>query len=167
MRTFLFVFLTILQNLGMPAIASAAPSSEGQFGIGVEFFGPAGLSLYNKLDSNHFLQAALAFNSDGDFTVTGDYVFANQGDLFHNPHLTPYWGVGALLLHEDDERLIYHHRHLHDGTRTYLGGRIPLGLNFVIPSTPVQIGAETVPSLLLIPSTDVFLSAAVHVRVLF
>lgn len=166
MRNVLFVLMTFLPTLASAKAASAAPSSEGQFGIGIEFFGPAGLSIYNKLDSNHFLQGALAFNSGGDFTVTGDYAFANQGDLFHNPHITPYWGVGALILHEDDT-LIYRHRRLYEGTRTYLGGRIPFGLNFVIPKTPVQIGAEIVPSLLLIPATDVFLSAAVHVRVLF
>ena len=167
MKKILFVLVTVLQSLGIVSLASAAPSSDGQFGIGIEFFGPAGLSLYNKMDANHFLQGALAFNSAGDFTMTGDYAFANQGDLFHNPHITPYWGLGALLLHEDDDNVIYHHRHIYDGTRTYLGGRIPFGLNFIIPDTPVQIGAELVPSLLLIPGTDVFLSAAVHVRVLF
>lgn len=167
MKNILIVWMALLPAVGWATYANAAPSANGQFGVGIEFFGPAGLSVYNKLDANHFAQGALAFNTAGDFTVTADYAFANQGDLFHNPHITPYWGVGAVLLHEDEDAVIYHHRHMYDGTRTYIGGRIPFGLNFIIPETPVQIGAELVPSLLLLPGTDVFLSAAVHIRVLF
>lgn len=146
----------------------AAPIREKQFGVGIEFFGPAGISVYDKIDTNRFLQGALAFDRWGDFVITGDYAFAQHGEIFHNPNVTPYWGVGGLLIHETNDYLIYHHRQiLDDGSRTYIGGRIPLGINFLIPDTPIQLGAEIVPGILLLPGTDVFLTAALHIRVMF
>lgn len=168
MKKILLALVVILQGAWFADQAVADFSPDGSYGVGIEFFGPAGISLYDRLDQNHFVQGALAFDSFGDYVITGDYLFANKGDLFHSPQITPYWGVGAFLLYDDGSDLhIYRHRRTYDSPRSYLGGRIPLGINFVIPKTPVQIGVEIIPSILMIPATDAFLAAAFHVRVLF
>lgn len=149
---------------GMAAVARPA---QADFGLGLGVGWPSGLSLYHDLSRGNFIQGLLAFDLSGEFggvAFAGDYCFARPGFSRDLPSLAWYYGVGGVVGTywnyygpEPADR--------HDGIG--LGVRIPLGLYSRISDTPLQIGGEIAPELLLTPATFVFLNVTVYVRYLF
>ena len=135
-------------------------------GVGLAFSGVTGLSVYADTNRDKFLQLGIGFAPSGTYEATGDYAFGYRNAISTLPNVTPYWGLGAVVLHNRSD---YWSRNAPDDleTKTYLGARIPLGTNFEIPRTPVQLTAELAPSLLVTPSTQVYVQGRVGVRVLF
>ena len=151
---------------GVDLVKSAAVDSGNKVGVGVSFSGVTGLSIYADTSRNHFVQAAIGFAPYGSYEATSDYAFAYRNAISTLPSVTPYWGLGAVLLHDQSDYWSRYARNEIQST-TYVGARIPLGLNFVIPKTPVQLAAELAPSLLLTPATYSYLQGGVSARVLF
>ena len=148
-------------------LTKSAPANTGdQLGLGVVVGGDVGLSVYAGLDDGHFAQAAAAWGPARSYVITGDYAFAYPGKIHGAPQLTPYFGLGVAALSEGEG---YWGLRNTDRTRSGLdaGLRLPLGLNMVIPRTPVQLGAELAPTLLLAPDVYSYLQGDVHARVLF
>ena len=145
---------------------SAAFDSGPNVGIGFAFSGLTGLSVYADTNRNNFVQGAIGFDSRGSYEATGDYAFSYRNEILATPNVTPYWGLGGVILHDQSDYWSRFAREGHDST-TYFGARLSLGLNFVIPRTPVQLGAEIAPSLLLTPATYSYLQGRLSARVLF
>lgn len=172
MRSTLYKFIIML--LMSPAISAfaanldgaGAPNSGGKVGVGIAFFGVPGLSVYADVTQRNFLQAAIGFSRSGSYAVTADYAFAYYNAISSLPSITPYWGVGGLLLHDQSD---YWSDYARDssGVSEYFGARIPLGLNWVIPNTPVQLAFEVAPSILMSPSSYGFLQGGFSARILF
>lgn len=151
---------------GVDLVRSATPDSQNKVGVGVNFSGFTGISVYADTSRSNFVQAAIGFAPYGNYAATGDYAFAYRNAIATLPSVTPFWGLGAILLHDQND---YWPRRspIENSATTYVGGRIPLGVNFVIPKTPVQLAAELAPSLLLTPATYSFLQGGLSARVLF
>jgi hypothetical protein len=134
--------------------------------VGIAFFGVTGLSVYADVTQRNFLQAAIGFSRGGSYALTADYAFAYNDAISSLPSITPYWGVGGILLHDQSD---YWADYAPKDNRTseYFGARIPFGLNWVIPSTPVQLAAEIAPSLLFSPSSYGYLQGGFSARILF
>jgi hypothetical protein len=159
------------------APALAAPSTmtttgrssafgDGDFGVGIGLIGVPALSVFAKTAETRHLQGGLTFGDDADFAATADYCFDYPRVLSGAPTVTPYWGGGAIMVHDVNDRYFAYDDDEFNSD-TFVGGRIPLGLNFVIPRTPVQLGAEVAPTLLLTPISYSYLQGDLHVRVLF
>ena len=135
-------------------------------GLGIAFSGVTGLSLYAELNQRNFLQAAVGYSSEGSYAITGDFVFGHQNAVSAAPSVTPYWGLGIVWLHDQSD---YWSRFARKNNQSndYSGARFPLGLNFIVPQTPVQIAVEIAPSLLIMPATYGFLQGSLSVRLLF
>ncbi len=163
------LILTLASSQAFAVGMSVSPQHDSgdQAGIGIGFAGVPGLSVYDELGRDHFLQGAFGFGSHGSFEVTGDYAFDYRNAIKGAPILTPFWGLGAVALHEEDDRIVDDDGIASDNRRTYVGARIPLGMNLVIPKSPVQIAAEIAPSLLLTPATYSYIEGGLSVRVLF
>lgn len=158
-----------LLALGISTMASAQTlekraDSGRKVGVGIAFIGPMGLSLYGDVDSDNFVQGAVAFGEDADFAATADYAFAYRHAIEAAPSITPYWGVGAIGIQDDRDNSRFD---VDERDETYVGGRIPLGANWVIPSTPIQLGAEIAPTLLVAPATYAYVQGGMNIRVLF
>ncbi len=178
MLTHVLARWTIIASLSAAgATAFAAPSTmtttgtssafgDGDFGVGIGLIGVPALSVFAKTEATRHLQGGLTFGRDSDFAATGDYCFDYPNALNGAPTVTPYWGGGVALFHDENDLYNAYDDDEFDGD-TFVGGRIPLGLNFVIPKTPVQLGAEVAPTLLLTPITYSYLQGDLHVRVLF
>lgn len=152
----------LCDSIGMTK--GSQPTTAGKVGVGVAFEGAAGLSLYADTGADRFAQGAFAWSPHGAYAVTGDYAFGYPG-LFGARSLTPFWGIGAIALKSGDG--VWGPSAIDDSERINVGARIPLGLNFVIPSTPVQIGAELVPTLLVAPASYSYVQGGAYARVLF
>jgi hypothetical protein len=135
-------------------------------GLGITFSGVTGLSLYAELNQRNFLQAAVGYSSEGSYAFTGDFAFGHHNAFQDAPSVTPYWGMGVVWLHDQSDywsRFSQKRNHSND----YSGARFPLGLNFIVPQSPVQIAAEIAPSLLVTPATYGFIQGSLSLRFLF
>jgi hypothetical protein len=168
MHKTLFSFLLISAGSASGASfgSSAASSNGGAAGVGVAFFGVTGLSVYADVTPRNFLQAAVGFSKGGSYAVTADYAFPHHNALSSLPSLTPYWGFGGVLLHDESDYWSNYDRKKNRHSE-YFGARVPLGLNWVIPSTPIQLAAEIAPSLLFSPSSYGYLQGGFSARILF
>ncbi|MCX6123334.1 MAG: hypothetical protein NTV34_01075 [Proteobacteria bacterium] len=161
-----FLIMFGVSAYGAEMTKSAAPDTGNKIGVGVGFSGAPGVSVYVDTGYKNFLQGGVGFAPLGSYAATGDYAFGYRNAVSSLPSLTHYWGLGAVVLHDQTNQWPRYARE-EDTSTTYVGARIPLGLNFVIPKTPVQLGAELAPSLLLTPATYSYLQGGLSARVLF
>ena len=168
MRRMNSIFLLAIagSSYGVELEKSATTNSGNQVGVGLAFSGVTGLSVYADTERSKFLQVGIGFAPSGGYEATGDYAFGYRNAISTLPNITPYWGIGAVVLHDQGE---YWSRYTSEDvdSRTYVGARIPMGANFVIPKTPVQLTAELAPSLLVTPATNIYVQGRIGVRVLF
>lgn len=162
----IFVLLVAGSSYGVDLQKTAKSDLGNQVGVGLAFSGLTGLSVYADTSTSKFLQAELGFAPSGAYQATGDYAFGYRNAVSTLPSVTPYWGLGAVLLHNRSEYWAQFAPKDME-SRTYVGARIPMGANFEIPRTPVQLSAEIAPSLLVIPETHIYVQGRVSVRVLF
>lgn len=125
------------------------------FGLGIVLGEPTGLSakLWTGSSNAFDFAAAWSFKGDGQLLLQADYVW-HSFDLIRvsSGRLPLYYGIGGRIIFADDP---------------LLGIRIPLGLNYQFASAPIDIFAEIVPILDLIPSTDFDLGGGLGVRFWF
>jgi len=156
-----------LSALATPAVADTltrtAPAEERRYGVGVAFEGRAGVSLYGDVDPTHFLQAAFALGEENAFLATADFAFGYPHTAVSG--LMPYWGVGLIGVHDPSHN--WTHGAHSANTSTNGGLRIPLGLNFLIPRTPVQLSGEIVPTAVVAPARYTYIQGGLNARVLF
>jgi hypothetical protein len=128
------------------AVAGEQTRSEG-IGIGVGSL--SGISGYYRLSAEKFTQGLLGF-SKNSLMLTCDYntLIPNFLDNFHGIHA--YYGVGGLV-----------------NTDEGLGVRVPLGILWRHDKHPLQLSAEIVPALLVIPETHALLDLTVALRYIF
>jgi hypothetical protein len=128
-------------------ISMSATCAQGKFGIGVILGEPTGLSakLYTGSSTAFDFAAAWSFKGDGNLLLQADYVWHSSltGELAF------YYGIGGRVIFQNDPRV---------------GARIPIGLDYRFSSAPVDIFAELVPILDLIPSTNFNLGGGIGVR---
>lgn len=125
------------------------------FGLGIVLGEPTGLSakLWTTSSNAFDFAAAWSFKGDGHLLLQADYVW-HSFDLIRvsSGRLPLYYGIGGRVILADDP---------------LLGIRIPLGLNYQFNSAPIDIFAEIVPILDLVPSTDFDLGGGIGVRFWF
>lgn len=82
------------------SITNTSHDSSNDFGVGVDFSGPVGLSLYHNVNAGNFVQGAVAYANGGNYAFTADDTFASHGVFSGAPTLTPFWGIGGIVLQE-------------------------------------------------------------------
>jgi len=130
-------------------------SQNNGFGLGIVLGEPTGLSakLWTGSSNAFDFAAAWSFKGDGHLLVQADYVW-HSFNLIHvsSGKLPLYYGIGGRAIFSDDP---------------LLGVRVPLGLNYLFDDAPIDIFAEIVPILDLIPETDFDLGGGLGVRFWF
>lgn len=164
-----FSLLTLIFANGLAHAKVEKLSREGgnKFGIGIGFSETTGISLYADTSSRNFVQGSLGFARYGTYIATADYAFPYRNVISAIPRLTPFWGLGAVLLHDENRFWTKYPGGELDDKTSFVGARIPLGLEYVIPGTPVQLAGELAPSFLLIPEKFGYLQGGMSARVLF
>ena len=127
------MILSLLLFVSITAI-SGYSQSEG-FGIGVILGEPTGLSGKYWLDGSRAIDggAAWSFGNSGALHLHGDLLF-HKYDLFKvsSGKLPLYYGIGGRV---------------HFGDNTRVGVRVPVGVSYIFPQTPLDIFFELVPIL--------------------
>ena len=141
------LFLLMLSSTGL--------AQDKNFGAGIIFGNPTGLSIKNWMGKTTALQGALAWNFEGkgNLSLTGDYLWHNYSLITVSKGRLPvYYGVGGDAVFSND---------------FVFGVRGVVGLDYMISGAPVDIFAEIVPTFYLIPSTSFKFHFGLGVRYFF
>lgn len=139
--------------------AGVAWGQGGEVAAGISVGDPTGPTLKLGLDARHAVVISAGWDNDGrddEVYVHADYL-THDYSLVRVPRgrMAVYYGIGARLLDEERE------------DDTNFGLRVPVGLNYLIPRTPLEAFGEIVPRLDLVPDTDFSFDVALGVRYRF
>lgn len=149
MKRFIFavVLLTVASSLQARGI-----------GVGVVAGAPTGLSLKAWSNKGIAWDAALAWSLDSE------YMYLHLDRLHHDfsaIHLKELrgklglnYGLGAVFVTSTSPKNSY----------TGFGGRVPLGLNYLFSSNPLEVFAEMSAVLMLVPGTALEIEPAIGAR---
>jgi len=125
--------------------------AQKSFGLGIILGEPTGLSA--KLwtgGSNAFdFGVAWSFGGSGHLLVQADYVWHSSLTKASSGGLALYYGIGGRVIFSD---------------KPDVGLRIPVGLDYVFSSAPIDIFVEVVPIMDFIPDTDFEINGGIGIR---
>jgi len=151
---FVFVF-TAFENSGW---------SQKQFGLGVVFGEPTGITGKLWLDPKQAVDAGISFSFSDYVSLYGDYLYHFE---FRN-EFKPYVGVGGQLFFASDGRgSLKEKGYFSDSSSVALGVRIPLGIEWLPAKVPVGVFLELVPEITMFPNTNGFLQGGIGARYYF
>jgi hypothetical protein len=142
--------------LAVLIIATIAFSQNSGFGLGIIIGEPTGITGKYWISQTGAIDgaAAWAFSHEGAMHLHADYLY-HKFELIkvQKGSFALYYGIGGRLQIGE-----------HD---TWLGLRIPVGMDYLFASDPFDIFFEVVPILDVAPDTDVSLNAAIGFRYWF
>ncbi|MEA3462855.1 MAG: DUF3996 domain-containing protein [Bacteroidota bacterium] len=148
MKKLLLVLIVSTFSLGLFA------QNDG-FGLGAIFGEPTGLSAKVWTSQKTAIDGALAwsFAGSGFFHIHTDFLVHNFDLIDVSEGALPvYFGLGAYMDFASDMGL---------------GIRVPLGMAYHFESAPLEIFAEIVPGLALLPGTDFYFGGGIGIRYYF
>lgn len=138
----------------------AGNAQQEGIGLGITVGQPTGISIKEFLTKEQAYQASVAwsFTTDGNRSFQSGYIEINGDYLWHSyeifqvPHgnFPVYAGLGARYI-----------------SKSYpsLGVRMPLGLSYIFQDAPMDIFAELVPIMNLMPATTFEIAGGVGFRI--
>lgn len=139
------------------ASTSSQSFKHGNFGVGVIFGEPTGLSakMWTTKKTAFDIGLAWSFSDNGNFHIHGDYLFHKFGIFGVSKGSLPlYIGIGGRMLFRDN-------------ADDKIGVRFPIGLEYFFDDWPIAVFGEVVPILDLAPSTDGEINGGIGVRFYF
>lgn len=144
---------TIIAIIALFLSANVSAQDSG-FGVGLIFGNPTGLSLKMWTGESTALDAGVAWNFTNDWLlVQADFLIHNYNLISVSKGKMPlYYGIGGKVGFAND---------------IAIGARVPIGLDYMFESVPIDIFVEVVPGLLVIPAIDFDLDLGIGVRFFF
>lgn len=148
MKSF-FQILVILVVISLNSIYA-----QKSFGIGIILGEPTGLSakLWTGSSNAFDFAAAWSFKGSGNLLLQADYVWHSGLSKTSSGNFLVYYGIGGRVIFSNDPDV---------------GVRIPVGLDYIFSSAPIDIFLEVVPVMDFIPSTNFNLNGGVGIRFWF
>jgi len=135
--------------------AVGAQAQKTGMGVGALLGEPIGASFKAWVSDTTAFDAGVGYANydDGGVQIHGDYLFHNFDLLSAGSGRLPvYYGIGARLKFADD---------------THVGFRGPIGVSYMLDTTPIDIFAEVAPILDFTPNWRVEWNAAIGARYWF
>lgn len=139
------------------AFNSTTKAQDKNFGLGVMFGAPTGLSAKYWLSSNNALDFGLAYSFIGNqagFSLHCDYLYHANGFSNGNIKLPVYYGFGARLRAVNQDK-------------SFVGARGVIGLVYVDRKIPIDAFIELAPVFNLFPATSLNIDLAIGARYYF
>jgi hypothetical protein len=163
----------LLTILGLIMIQNSAAASAGASGVGagIVLGSPTGLTAKMWQDSQVAYDAGFSFSNSDYFLFYADYLLHYPGSIKNKnqfiSQLTPYWGVGGILVMTSSSR---------DSNSKYLGKnsgavglgvRVPFGVEWRPGQPPLGFFAELSPGISIFPATDILFQGGIGMRYYF
>ena len=135
--------------------AAGAQAQKNGYGVGAILGEPIGATFKAWVSDKTAFDAAVAWANydDGGMQVHGDYLFHNFDLLSAGSGRLPvYFGIGARVKFADE---------------THVGFRGPIGVSYMLDTSPIDVFAEVAPILDFTPNWRVEWSAAIGARYWF
>ena len=136
-------------------MVSAASAKARSLGAGVIIGEPTGITVKALKPGKVAVDGAVAWSlgKGGQLHLHGDFLFHNFSIFtFYDVGTSLYYGAGARVKLRED---------------TVLGIRIPVGLSYMLDSPDLEIFAELVPVIDVLPGTDFAVDAGIGIRYYF
>lgn len=147
-RTFIATLVVVLGLVG-GAFAQANLESRDEVGLGIVLGEPSGLHGTFYWGQKQAVDVTAAWSFHDWLMLAGDMQFYN-----YIPNLPHEWrwfyGVGAYIAVPSNDQGNF-------------GVRIPLGLKYHFPHSPVDVYGEIVPALKLVPETEALLQGGIGI----
>ncbi|HPQ42548.1 MAG TPA: hypothetical protein PLV45_19405 [bacterium] len=161
------IIMGLLLAAGMiiPAGTHAAPRNG--FGAGVVIGEPTGLTFKKWISDTTAWDAGIAwsFSENDSLHLHFDYLahwFGRVSGLETRGRLPVYIGLGVRVKLEEDNN-----GRGKNNDDTLIGVRVPFGITYLLADAPIDLFAEIVPVLDVVPDTDFDLNAAIGARFYF
>lgn len=149
-KTCTFFILLALFCLSASLSTADAQSRPGNTELGIILGEPTGISLKLWQTNTTAIDAAVAwsFGRNESVHIHADYLVHNDLEADQGSFMF-YYGLGARALLADDPRF---------------GARIPLGLQYIVPSTRLSLFFEVAPAFDLVPATKFGVNGGIGIR---
>lgn len=150
----LFVFIMC------PRLADA----QGRVGIGFIIGDPTGFSLKYKISNMNSLDGALGFSPFDRFRIHADYLWISRP--FSDQQFSFTYGAGVAIGFGSSDYIVSRGRHVYFSrdVPTGFGVRVPVGLSYMIPRSPVELTLELAPMVIFAPDGGVGIDGGLAVR---
>ena len=153
------------------AHSTQSQSDDSTTGVGVIFGEPTGFTGKFWLSSDRAVDAGLAFSFSDFVLLYSDYLFHFPGAFGRSNaflhQLVPYVGLGGEIFISENTANTNGKYFTSNNSSVDFGVRIPLGIEWKIPRSPVGVFVELVPGLGLLPDTFGFFQGGVGARFYF
>jgi hypothetical protein len=141
-----------------------AQNRGGNFGFGFILGEPTGLSWKYKISRANALDGAIGFSPGDRFRIHVDYLWFAYP--FHDPAFSLHYGIGAAIGFGNTWWVDRGHGNGYwAGTRELgFGLRVPVGINYGIPRSPVELFFELAPIFIFSPDMGVGIDVGIGVR---
>lgn len=148
----------VLLGLHGPAYA------QGKFGAGFVFGEPTGIAWKYRINQANALDGAVGFSPFDRYRVHVDYLW--QSYPFHEQRLALHYGIGAAIGFGRTQYVVVNGRYNYFLRDQEVGfaARIPVGLSYTVPRSPIDLFLEAAPLMIFSPGTGVALDAGLGVR---
>ena len=149
-------------------LGAFAKTTEKSLGVGVILGDPTALTAKAPLSDHRAVDFGFGYHWHDSVLFYGDYLFLFPGSFktenVEVNKIVPYVGVGAALaLFQSDQQ-----KRIGDNeANAVFAGRIPLGLSWMIAESPVELFAEVVPTIDVIPGLFFEVGGGLGVRIFF
>lgn len=135
-------------------ISLSSTYAQKSFGLGIILGEPTGLSakLWTGSANAFDFGAAWSFKGSGNLLLQADYVWHSSLTKASSGGLALYYGIGGRVVFSNDPDV---------------GVRIPVGLDYIFSSAPIDIFVEVVPIMDFVPDTDFQVNGGIGIRFWF
>jgi len=171
--TLVFASLLLIISLTKTQTSLAALSEEGDLGVGIILGWPTGFTgKYKLIPPNQAIDFGLGWHIGNSFTIYGDYIYEFHNVFQHESEflsaLILYTGGGAFFEFISAHSPAYRNPAGVNRTSNLLMAlRIPLGVEWPVPTLPIRLGLELVPGISIIPYTSLIMQGGITGRYYF
>jgi hypothetical protein len=162
MRAFKTLILCLL--LLSAGSSGIAQDRGGTFGFGFILGEPTGLAWKYKMSRANALDGVVGFSPGNRFRLHVDYLW--NAYPFHDPNFSLHYGIGAVV--GFGETWFVEHGHS-DGywagtSELGFGVRVPFGIDYAIPRSPVELFFELAPIIIFAPGVGAAIDVGIGMR---
>ncbi len=152
-------FKNIIAVVFIMAFAVNVNAQSNQFSLGANILTSTGLSAKYGLTNNTALTGMLGFS-----------LYSNSGAVYLQGNYNKYGSIDAFDVESGLLRYYYGggvNVTMGNNGNAGIGGRIPLGLEYILEGAPLEIYMDLAPTLDVLPNTHFYLGGSLGLRYIF
>jgi hypothetical protein len=154
-------------TLMLLALRGETMQAQGKFGVGFGFGEPTGISWKYRINQTNSIDGLVGISPVDHLRVNVDYLW--HDNPFQEQRLLLHYGIGGTFAFgmtqyvQRDGQVLF----LRYYDNTQFGVRLPLGLSYYIPKSPVEAFLELAPVLVIAPLSGFGLDGGIGARFYF